>query len=123
VQRELAAYRAKPENAEKARQRAKEWYRANKERALQWERANRERLRLANRLTKRLHTARNRVGQGISDYFHAELREIYANCPPGLEVDHIDPLNGGDDFCGLHVPWNLQYLTPDANKHKRNLVI
>lgn len=122
-QREMATWRAKPENAERARQRSKEWYEVNKERALQWARDNRERLRPAANLTGRLSTARRRVKQDIADHFRAEIREIYAKCPPGLEVDHIEPLNGGDEFCGLHVPWNLQYLTPDANKRKRNLVI
>ena len=65
------------------------------------------------------------------------LNQIYQNCPTGHEVDHIVPLSGrkvpvqvlGETFeftvytnqvCGLHVPWNLQYLTTRKNREKHN---
>jgi 5-methylcytosine-specific restriction endonuclease McrA len=54
-----------------------------------------------------------------------ELLEIYANCPKGSEVDHIIPLKGlidGRPVTGLHVPWNLQYLTTSANRKKHNRI-
>lgn len=51
-----------------------------------------------------------------------ETRNIYKNCPSGFEVDHVIPLQG-KNVSGLHVPWNLQYLTVSENRRKgRKLV-
>ena len=47
------------------------------------------------------------------------VNEIYKNCPPGLVVDHIIPRKG-KLVSGLHVPENLQYLTPQENGAKAN---
>lgn len=54
---------------------------------------------------------------GISE----EIGRIYAARPEGHQVDHIVPLQG-QNVCGLHAPWNLQYLTPEENRKKGNRV-
>lgn len=58
----------------------------------------------------------------LADFFASKIESFYRGCPDGWHVDHIQPINKrvGKTViaCGLHVPWNLQYLTPIDNKRK-----
>ena len=47
------------------------------------------------------------------------IKQFYAECPKGYEVDHIVPLQGVN-ISGLHVLNNLQYLTKSENCKKNN---
>jgi 5-methylcytosine-specific restriction endonuclease McrA len=81
--------------------------------------------RLNNPHTQRAVTAKYRASQLKATPKFANLkkiREIYKNCPKGYHVDHIVPLQG-KEVCGLHVEWNLQYLTPSQNSSKSNKLI
>lgn len=59
----------------------------------------------------------------LSDEQLLQIKEIYKQGQEQqLQVDHIIPLKG-KTVCGLHVPWNLQLLTPAANVEKSNKLI
>ena len=47
------------------------------------------------------------------------IKQFYLNCPKGMTVDHIIPMQG-ENVSGFHVLNNLQYLTQSDNSKKGN---
>ncbi len=126
------AYRETVRDREKARTKA--WYEANRERARKSaaERFIRERDRhyrqarqwkKLNRGKVNADSAARRAKQCLATPKWADLiaiRLIYIEAKEkGLHVDHIVPLRS-KKVCGLHVPENLQLLTPAENFKKNN---
>lgn len=106
---------------------------ARRERKKAWSAANRERLRISERKSYRKTRAANpnmhrercrsyrcaRLGRTPAWADKEAIKRFYAACPEGLVVDHIVPLQG-KNVSGLHVHYNLQYLTPLQNFRKNN---
>lgn len=112
-----------------------QWHRDNKEQAnakkIAWALANPEKVKQ----TKKAYVSRNlksyraqcakrhaaKMQRTPSWADLAAIKQIYLNCPESMEVDHIVPLQG-KTVSGLHVPYNLQYLTPEQNRSKGNRI-
>lgn len=95
-------------NKDKRREQKKEYFKKNK----------REFVRRTAEYRARLIKAQP---DWLTEEHKKQIADIYKNCPKGFHVDHIIPLKG-KNVCGLHTPWNLQYLTATENKRKNNRV-
>lgn len=72
---------------------------------------------------------RNATPPWLNDEHRKYIRNIYKQAKIKSEetgvphhVDHIHPL-AGENFCGLHVPWNLQILPCQDNLKKSNRLL
>lgn len=100
---------------------ARDWIASNLEKVRATDRAeyrrNRE-VHIARVMERRAHR-----GKATPDWLtpaqRQEMQNLYVNRPDGHHVDHIVPLRG-ENVCGLHVPWNLQYLPAVENLKKGN---
>ncbi len=109
------------ENKERLAAKRKQYYLDNKEKRLekqkqekQYRQDNPGKVNAKN--AKRRAAKLNRTPSWADDLV---IQMIYEDVPEGMEVDHIIPLQG-KNVSGLHVAWNLQYLTPEENKMKGN---
>lgn len=98
------------EKEEKIKTNVREWKSQNKEKVLVYNRAY---------IGVRNARVKQTTPPWLSLDQRREIIEIYKNRPEGYHVDHIVPIHG-KNLCGLHVPWNLQYLPAIENMKKGN---
>lgn len=102
---------------------------ADAARALNWRNRNLDKARENNRAWTKNNPALNRARVAKRNAAKLQrtpawadidlIKQIYLACPEGMTVDHQIPLQG-EFVSGLHVQYNLQYLTPSENSAKRN---
>jgi len=100
---------------------AKEYQLNNKDKIKEYQKE----YKLNNRNLVNAHAAKRRASRLKATPKFANLqkiKDIYLNCPKGFHVDHIIPLTS-KIVCGLHVHWNLQYLTAKENIRKGNKLL
>jgi hypothetical protein len=105
------------ENPEKRKKIVNRWAKNNRQKC----RDSGKRYRTNNPGKVRLRNLRSKTNRNlrIPNFGQETILEFYNNCPVGMVVDHILPLCGRK-ISGLHVIWNLQYLTSVENSIKNN---
>lgn len=106
----------------KERRKNPERKRVENERSLQWKADNPDKVRALNRKHSPLRRAAkiHRTPKWLTEQDIETMTHLYEVASIlGMHVDHIIPLRG-KLVSGLHVPSNLQLLTPEANHVKYN---
>ena len=121
------------ENREKVLVHKKEWRAKNLDRARAVNKKNYKKWYVKNghKINAKYAKRRSDKMSATPPWFDKNMKykvdELY-NLARGLQkytgkdhhVDHIHPLVG-ENFCGLHVPWNLQVLSAAENTRKSNM--
>ena len=134
IKERTSAYREN--NPEKVQEMYEKYYEENKEyyieKATRWATENPEaRKQIEDRYNQK--TKKEKVGRTanyrarkkqampswLSPQQVEDIKNIYKNRPDGYCVDHIVPI-AGENVCGLHVAWNMQYLPERLNESKSN---
>jgi hypothetical protein len=105
-------------NREKRRAQSREWRKKNAERRREYQRQ----YQTANPHVHRAdnHKRRAKKLNATPPWAdHETTKAFIAKCPEGYVIDHVVPLQGSN-VCGLHVHWNLAYLSPADNGAKKN---
>lgn len=116
-------------------EKSKEYYNKNREKRKEYQRKYNK----TSTVYQRNQPARRRIYAGIRSrrtklarlkcstkqdrqaikHIYAECHTLNATSSVKYVVDHIIPLNN-PEVCGLHVAWNLQIITEEANLAKSN---
>lgn len=133
--KECAITRAKKwakQNKQRANAKSREWGQRNvvkrKTSRMKWKETNPDMWQAIkrNNESRRRAVTKAAAPKWLTPAHRAEIIETYKTAldlqwlsEEKLHVDHIVPLRGAN-FCGLHVPWNLQILPSGENIRKRN---
>lgn len=118
-------------NLEYKREQDRKWHQDNNERSRanskNWQLNNPELYKANHKKYDRTHLAeranretKRRIRTSIS-FGQEGIKEFYCSRPLAMEIDHIIPLKG-KLVSGLHVIWNLQYLSEKQNISKGNRI-
>ena len=113
------SYDAERRDKEKAREAQRKWREKNgKEYKARWraENVGKTAFYTASRRSRKRYA----TPSWLTEHDWNLIDSIYIEAAKsGMNVDHVVPIQG-KTVCGLHVPWNLQLLTPTENKVKSN---